>query len=190
MRVLGVGDRVLRRPPLAQPSQRLSRSPFEEGRATEAAGRPAATAQGMPQRSHLRVPPKILSLSRNPLSNDRVAQSLAPIVSLAERLARLAPSLELPPAGRLKYYLRGWETLSSDPEVLETVTGMKLELCQEPPDMTFERSAYRADERDALALEVVKMSEKFAIELTTDASPQCVFTMFVVPKSHGGGGQC
>lgn len=98
-------------------------------------------------------------------------------------LARLPP---LPAVGRLQHALHSWRQLTSDPWILETVQGYRLELTGTPQQAhePLPRGV-TAEQKELLRNECQVMQEKGAIQPVHEREDQFVSSVFVIPKKDG-----
>ena len=92
-------------------------------------------------------------------------------------------------AGRLRDHLAQWETLTSDPVLLQYVTGVKIEFKGDIlPQQSFHRpSLFNAKERTIVQSEIDKLITKGVI-VPSSSSPErgnFVSTIFLRPKKDG-----
>ena len=67
-------------------------------------------------------------------------------------------------AGRLKYYIQSWKTITEDPEILETVTGSKLDFPEGPPSCSTNYNiGFSKVEENAIDDEIKKLLAKQVI---------------------------
>ena len=88
-------------------------------------------------------------------------------------------------AGRLKYFVKEWESLTSDPAILSIVSGLEIELVDNahPVQVTVPRQiAFNTQEVATVSKEIDKLLDKKVIRSVKPCSGQFVSTMFVRPK--------
>ena len=89
-------------------------------------------------------------------------------------------------AGRTAAHLVNWTKITSDPWVLETVGGYKLELVDSPMQDHPPVTRVNQEAADKITIEVEAMVEKGAISPVLDPSNQGFYsTIFLVPKKDG-----
>ncbi|XP_065185980.1 uncharacterized protein LOC135816808 [Sycon ciliatum] len=90
----------------------------------------------------------------------------------------------LPQAGRLQYFQASWHTLTTDPWVLETVAGYRLDLLS-PPTQPSEPHPHRLDASltQKLDEEVCEMVAKGAITQIPEREKGFLSPFFAVPKA-------
>ena len=92
----------------------------------------------------------------------------------------------LPVGGRLCYFTENWKQITSDPWVLETVTGSKLEFRSRPQQTGVPRDIHMDMEKArALTEEIEKLFGKGAIIPVPDSGEGFTSSIFLVPKSDG-----
>ena len=90
-------------------------------------------------------------------------------------------------AGRTALHLRNWEKITSDPWVLEAVSGYRLELISSPSRNTIPITATQQDMELKISEEIKAMTAKGAIRPVANPSTQGFFSrIFLVPKKDGG----
>ena len=92
----------------------------------------------------------------------------------------------LPVAGRLKYFLKNWECLTQDPQVLEMVKGFQIPFLSHPSQKSYAPMKFSAEEKDLISKEIVQMIQKGAIEEVLPGEGQILSPIFIVPKKDSG----
>ena len=88
-------------------------------------------------------------------------------------------------AGRVSKFLPTWKTLTHDPEILMTVTGVHIEL-DELPEPPKPRSAqFTEKEREVITAEIKKLLAKRVLELASPEPGQIISPIFLIPKPDG-----
>ena len=95
---------------------------------------------------------------------------------------------EIPVGGRLRFFLHRWKKITSDPSILDIVSGMHIELCDLPrqhrPPQPLSLSP---EEIDAGNEHIQTLLQKRAIVPAPDYQPnQFLSNVFLVPKRDGG----
>ena len=92
-----------------------------------------------------------------------------------------------PVGGCLQKYLKNWEVVTSDPEILQMVQGVRIQFAQMPmltgPKQVGPR--FSQGESRALEVEVQKLIEKRAIEMVVSAGPGFYGHLFLRAKKDG-----
>ena len=89
-------------------------------------------------------------------------------------------------AGRLKYYIQSWKTITEDPEILETVTGLKLDIPGGPPSCSTNYNiGFSKDEENAIDDENKKLLAKQVIVKCLHEEGEYISPIFVHPKYDG-----
>ena len=90
-------------------------------------------------------------------------------------------------AGRLKYFLTHWERLTSDPDILEFVKGVKIEFQNdEVPNQTVCRTCnFNKQEQAIVELEIQKLLEKGVITPSAHEDGEFISTIFLRSKKDG-----
>jgi len=92
-----------------------------------------------------------------------------------------------PLARRLKYFLHQWRRITSNPEILSWLAGLKLEFLREPIQVKPPHKAKISKEESLLVnKEVEAMLEKGAIQKTEFREGQFLSNIFLVTKKQGG----
>ncbi len=91
--------------------------------------------------------------------------------------------------GRLKSYYHTWETYTSDPYILQAVSGYKIEFKETVPYQPASQwpipYKLNALETEAIDSEIVKLQEKGVIQSTEHNQNQYVSNIFTRPKKDG-----
>ena len=90
--------------------------------------------------------------------------------------------------GRIKHFSDIRKSLTSDPDILQTVNGLKLEfndLVPEQPSPSSEHTKLNSTEREVIGLEIQKLADKGVISLCTPEPGQFVSPVFTRPKKDG-----
>ena len=89
-------------------------------------------------------------------------------------------------AGRLKYYIQSWKTITEDPEILETVAGLKLDFPEGPPSSSTNYSiGFSKVEENAIDDETKKLLAKQVIVKCLHEEGEYMSPIFVRPKHDG-----
>ena len=89
-------------------------------------------------------------------------------------------------AGNLQYHIENWRKLTSDPWVLETVTGYHLEFDSIPKQTGIPKPPpFGGFERQLISDEIVTLRSKGAIKEVTSCSNEFLSNIFLVPKKTG-----
>ena len=108
-------------------------------------------------------------------------------ILLAKNLHTSLWQSKIPIAGRLQYFVKNWQKITSDQFIIQIVQGYHLELDyppfqkEIPPSPVFDKEQERT-----LDLEIQKLREKRAVEIVCPVQNQFISHMFVVPKKDGG----
>ena len=88
-------------------------------------------------------------------------------------------------AGQLKDYIPAWTAITSDKEVLETISGLPIPVDELPKNMG---SLYPANKRDNLKIgkEIEKLEEKGVVVQCEHEQGEYISPIFLTPKSDGG----
>ena len=92
-----------------------------------------------------------------------------------------------PIGGRVRHYAHNWQVITQDRQILQMVTGLKVDW-QTRPSCSYQcrEPKFNADQTLALDQEVTNLLTKGAIERTTESHPQFVGHLFLRPKKDGG----
>ena len=91
-----------------------------------------------------------------------------------------------PVGGRIKYFMPNWQALTNDPWVLQTVSGVWLNLRASPNQKSRPpKLVLDSKKRKALDMELEKLRAKKAISPAQDNRGSFVSPMFLVPKADG-----
>ena len=90
-------------------------------------------------------------------------------------------------AGRLKQFLAQWEGLTSDPLILQYVTGVQIEFKGDitPRQSSHRPSIFNATERAIVQTEIDKLITKGVIVPSSPEKDDFVSTIFLRPKKDG-----
>ena len=89
-------------------------------------------------------------------------------------------------AGRLKYYIQSWKTITEDHEILETVTGVKLDFPEGPPSCSTNYNiGFSKVEENAIDDEIKKLLAKQAIAKYLHEEGEYISPIFVCLKHDG-----
>ena len=92
-----------------------------------------------------------------------------------------------PLAGRLQYFVKHWKKLTSNPEILEWVSGLKIDFILEPFQEKFpHHPKMSAQESWLVTKEVESMLKKRAIQKTYVKKGQFLSNLFLVRKKDEG----
>ncbi len=93
----------------------------------------------------------------------------------------------LPVGGRLKYFFHEWKKYTSDPTILEIVSGYKLKF-EEFPTQTFKPRPYKLnpEEKPEIDAEICSLYNKGVIEQTYPEQGDFVSSIFTRRKKDGG----
>ena len=91
-----------------------------------------------------------------------------------------------PVGGRLFHFSRNWKQITSDPWILETITGSKLEFRSIPQQVRPPTETHLDVEKaQVLTGEIEKLVKKEAISVVPNAGEGFISSIFLVPKSDG-----
>ena len=90
-------------------------------------------------------------------------------------------------AGQVSKYLHKWETMTSDPEILQMVTGDLISFVSDPPERNITRKCnVSKDTRELMDIEIQNMLEKDIIVECSHEPGEFISPIFPVLKSDGG----
>ena len=89
-------------------------------------------------------------------------------------------------AGCVKFAYKNWAQLTSDPEILETISGMPISLIGALPPSCSVEYPFGKTETEFIAQEIVRLLHKRVIAETTHENGEFISPIFVRPKSDGG----
>ena len=91
------------------------------------------------------------------------------------------------PGGRLKSYFNEWQTLTSDPYILNIVSGYNIEF-DTVPFQSYQPRPYNLKEIEMQAIdkEILKLQEKGVIKKSKNEPGQYISSIFTRPKKDGG----
>ncbi len=94
----------------------------------------------------------------------------------------------IPPTGRLKYFLPVWQRITQDPWILQVIQGYQLELLSTPTQHSqVTHPRLTQVEQNVLDQEVQELLDKQAVhQILTGDTPSFISSLFVVPKKDGG----
>ena len=138
------------------------------------------------------VPPGSRPDSSECCSTEKILSDLAALKSVSQFPAYLPTLLSYLhnecanfEAGRVSKFLPTWRTLTHDPEILMTITGVHIEL-DELPEPPKPRSAqFTEKEREVITAEIKKLLAKRVLELTSPEPGQIISPIFLIPKQDG-----
>ena len=88
--------------------------------------------------------------------------------------------------GRLKYFLREWKGITSDINVLNKISGTKIEFLEVPYQIKVPSPIkFSETEKCAVNVEIVRMLEKKIISRVTACQGQFISSIFTRPKTDG-----
>ncbi|RLU19404.1 hypothetical protein DMN91_007961 [Ooceraea biroi] len=90
-------------------------------------------------------------------------------------------------AGRLAGFASSWREITSNPQVLEAITGYKIPFSRLPPPRPFLReSAFSVREAAHCTAEIERLCRKGALVIAEPTAGQFLSSFFLIPKSSGG----
>ena len=85
--------------------------------------------------------------------------------------------------GRLKNYIKAWETITDNPEIIETISGVKLDFLDNPPSCsTISNIGFSKIEETAIDNEIENLLAKQVIIKCVHESGEYISPIFVQPK--------
>ena len=120
-------------------------------------------------------------------SPDHVQVSLAPALS-PSIISDIQTDVFCFQSGRIKHFSDSRKSLTSDPDILQTVNRLKLEfngLVPGQPSPSSEQTKLNSTEREVIGLEIQKLADKGVISLCTQEPGQFVSLVFTHPKKDG-----
>ena len=94
---------------------------------------------------------------------------------------------QLPLAGRLGYYIKNWEKITQDQNILQLVKGYQIPFLKHPKqDRPPPKSSWSLEEQKLIDQEVQKMLQKGAIQEVPSIQGQFLSSIFLVPKKGLG----
>ena len=102
-------------------------------------------------------------------------------------LERLQEEVRLAQGGAIKEHKDEWLKLTSDPEILETVSGLPIELVEEAPSAGSFQYPFKAEELAFLDEEINRLLQKRIIVECVHEEGELVSPIFLRPKSDGEG---
>ena len=88
-------------------------------------------------------------------------------------------------AGNVSNSLSAWQNLTSDPEILSTVTGTIIEFDTPPLTKASPKIPFSIRESDIIDQEIAKMLAKDIVVVATHTSGEVVSNIFIRPKKDG-----
>ena len=88
-------------------------------------------------------------------------------------------------AGKIKQFLPTWETLTSDPFILKSVSGAEIQLNERPETKNHAANQIQGNLKAETETEVQKLLDMGVIEFSQDEEGQFVCPIFLVPKPDG-----
>ncbi|XP_067208433.1 uncharacterized protein [Linepithema humile] len=89
--------------------------------------------------------------------------------------------------GRLALFRSQWEIITSDPRILQAISGYRLPLIRQPPSQAREPSVFLSCfEEQRCSQEIARLLTKGAIEPTVDCEGQYLSSFFLIEKPSGG----
>ena len=89
--------------------------------------------------------------------------------------------------GCIKEKVNKWADLTSDPEILETVTGLPIELIRDIPQNVAFQYPFGQEEQAFIINEVDRLLDKGVIMVSTHEEGEFISPIFLRPKSDGDG---
>ena len=130
-----------------------------------------------PEISELRDVPKLPEL-RGP--------NIFPLVNSSIKKLFSYPTQSYKIAGRLKHFQTNWRKITSDQEVLWTVSGCKVELFETPHQVKPPQAhKFSTPEMELIEKEIKELEEKEAIEQVSPVQNQFLSNLFLVKKKDG-----
>ena len=137
-------------------------------------------------------PPQLTNPSlilTNPLTSVEVLSMEVIETNLLPSLKQLlleGPACQFPLGGRLQFFHKNWEKITTDHTILETVKGYKIVFTQPPRQWRpVHTPRFSVEESTNLTQEVGKMLTKQAIEECSPLTDQFVGHLFMRPKKNG-----
>ena len=94
---------------------------------------------------------------------------------------------QAPLAGRLRFYLKNWEKLTQDPNILAIVQGYNIPFSEEPfQEVLPTTPRVNQEERILIESEVQEMLKKGAIQQVQSVKGEYLSNLFLVSKKDGG----
>ena len=95
--------------------------------------------------------------------------------------------LQLFKARQIKYYYYKWVNLTSNLEVLTTLTGLKLKFIDSsPPQQQSKHEAKFSEEQEKfVSEEITRLLDEGAIKECQHEENECISSIFLTPKSDG-----
>ena len=94
---------------------------------------------------------------------------------------------DIPLAGRLKHFLKNWQILTQDPEILNIVQGYRIPFLTEPKQKQAPKPCViPGDQIPLVNQEIQSMLEKGAVQIVHPVEKQFLSNIFLVGKKEGG----
>ncbi|XP_011883883.1 PREDICTED: uncharacterized protein LOC105571025 [Vollenhovia emeryi] len=124
-------------------------------------------------------------------TSDKEVRGVEPQSPVAESLQvpfeETIEDFQVPIAGRLSLFLTKWREISSDPVVLQAVSGYRLPFRSCPPPQTFEPLIHLSKpEEENCYREINSPRSRGAIETVADCEGQFLSSFFIIKKASGG----
>ena len=94
-----------------------------------------------------------------------------------------------PVGGRTKLFLKNWETLTNDPEILNLIKGHEISLTENPQPLSLtkpHRISFSKEEETLIESEIQNLLEKRAIKKVPTKEGQILSNLFLKEKKDGG----
>ena len=88
-------------------------------------------------------------------------------------------------AGRISQYIDEWRKITSDPEILDLVTGYAIELTEGPPPCNQSNYAFSLFEQKIIDFEISKLLIKHVIVPSCHEAGEVISPIFICPKKDG-----
>ena len=92
---------------------------------------------------------------------------------------------QLPFGGRIKYFLRNWELITSDPVILGIVRGYHLDLMTMPVQQTLPRCCIKQSESQEVSKLLGEFVNRGIIEYASSVPDEFISSIFTRPKPDG-----
>lgn len=102
-------------------------------------------------------------------------------------ITALREEVRLAKGGAIRSRILNWRKLTSDPEVLESVTGLPIELVDQIPAKGSYQHFLKAEELTFLRDEIQRLLHKGVIEISSHEEGEYISPVFLRPKSDGDG---
>lgn len=153
---------------------KLARAPPSGERGRDIARSPRAAAL---------LPPAAASDEETAAARPAATTTAAAAAAAGPSTQPQRPPLEVPHAGRIKYFLHEWLRISDDPQILEMVTGYKLRFYKDPVQL-YEPTNPPYSKPDMLT-SIQNLLHLGAIVPCNDCEGQFISPIFLIPKSNG-----